>query len=114
MDFAVSFVDEETLIRILDYNLVYSFLQSLPSFTYIIMGNIILLFIIELIVQNLPKPHQNMAQSHVIMAKRKNFLNIVKAFVVLEIVFVMSLFLTVLILRLVNKNHSDIKVMRQR
>lgn len=43
-------VNPKEIDKLYDNNMIYSILSSLPSFTYVIMGNIILLFIIELIV----------------------------------------------------------------
>lgn len=60
-------VNPKEIDKLYDNNMIYSILSSLPSFTYVIMGNIILLFIIELIVQNLPKPHHVLAEAKAIM-----------------------------------------------
>lgn len=97
-----------------DSNMVYQTLSSLPSFTYVIMGNIILLFIIELIVQNLPKPHHIMAESKVILNKRKSFVKIVKCLVILEIAIVMGLFFAVIALRIMNQANSKDQTLRVR
>ncbi len=71
------------------------------------MGNIILLFIIELIVQNLPKPHPVMAEYKTIMQSRKRFVKVVKGLVITEIAIVMGLFTAVFILRSMSKNKDN-------
>lgn len=90
-----------------DQNSIYQTLSSLPTFTYVIMGNIILLFIVELIVQNLPKPHPVMTEYKSILAGRKRFVSIVRGLVIGEITIVVGLFFTVMTLKVLNKDKGE-------
>ena len=67
IDSVMMMLNYNDIASFFDNNMAYSILSSLPSFTYVIMGNIILLFIVELIVQNLPKPHHVLAEAKLIL-----------------------------------------------
>ncbi|TNV80103.1 hypothetical protein FGO68_gene6823 [Halteria grandinella] len=99
-------VNPKEIDKLYDNNMIYSILSSLPSFTYVIMGNIILLFIIELIVQNLPKPHHVLAEAKAIMQSRKRLVKVVKGLVIAEIVVVMGIFFAILALKVMSTDSS--------
>jgi hypothetical protein len=72
----------------------YSVFSTLPSFTYVIMGNIIMLFIVELILQyNSAKRHKKEIE------RRKRIVSGVRIFVIIEIITVLTLFFGSIALR---------------
>ena len=54
-------LDPSEIDSLFEESNLYQAFKSLPTFTYVIMGSIIFLFIVELIVQNLPRPHPLLA-----------------------------------------------------
>jgi hypothetical protein len=86
---------------------LYQALSSLPSFTYVIMGNIIFLFIMELIVQNKAKPHAMMPHYKTVMRRRQRLMATVKVIVLCEILVVLALYTTALVYRATYYNPND-------
>ncbi len=77
---------------------MYSVFSNLPSFTYVIMGNIIMLFIVELIAQY--KSSQRITpQNKKEHEKRRKIVSGVRIFVIIEIITVMGLFCASIIKR---------------
>ena len=82
-----------------------------PNFTYVILGNIILLFIVELIVQNLPKTPQIPSQQSykaVERKRRKRIITLAQVFITVEIIVVLALFIGVLVLQYISNSDSTI------
>jgi heme/copper-type cytochrome/quinol oxidase subunit 3 len=92
-----------------DKDELYSVFSNLPSFTYVIMGNIIMLFIVELIAQY--KSSQRITpQNKMEHEKRRKIVNGVRIFVIVEIIIVMGLFCASIIIRHLKKDADDQKL----
>lgn len=86
---------------------MYQAFTSLPTFTYVIMGSIIFLFIVELIVQNLPRPHPLLAQSKQVLDSRRRFVMATKTLVVVGVAVVLMIYFSVISLKISNKDQSE-------
>lgn len=89
-------VSPEEMEDLFNKSYTYQVLSAFPSFTYVVMGNIILLFIVELIAQNLPGG-----------PRRRRIVSVTKAFVAIEIVVVMGLFLWVIVIKYIHKDEGS-------
>ena len=95
---------DESMELWFDKNDLYQFLSTLPSFTYVIMGNIMFLFIVELFA--LKERSQR--------GRRQKLVNLATVLVVVEIVIVLGLFFGAIIIKQLHKDSSrdDIQSLR--
>jgi hypothetical protein len=98
--------DPDRLEHLYDKDDLYSLFSTLPSFTYVIMGNIIMLFIVEVIAQY--KSAQMMKARGVVRSaeeqkrireKRIRIVQIVRIFVIVEICTIMGLFIASIVIK---------------
>jgi hypothetical protein len=54
----LSLYEQDVVNKIYDENAWYQTFSTMPTFTYIILGNMIMLFIVEMIVQNVKRRKQ--------------------------------------------------------